>query len=164
MEKYYFFWGHTPKDKNKIDKSCLSQWFQRDFIIDNLTYKNAEQYMMAKKALLFNDEENFQKIMNEENPKKIKAFGRKVKNFNPDIWDDKAERFVYEANLAKFSQNKDLKSFLLSTEGILVEASPYDKIWGIGLSAQDERALKRETWEGENKLGFVLTRVREVLS
>ena len=164
MENYFYFWGHTQKQENTIDKSCLSQWFQRDFIIDNLTYRNAEQYMMAKKALLFNDEEIFQKIMAETSPKKIKALGRKVKGFNPDVWDENAERFVYEANLAKFSQNEDLKEFLLSTKGIIVEASPYDKIWGIGLKSSDPKALSRDTWNGENKLGFVLTRVREVLS
>ena len=163
MEKYFFFWGHTQKNEKTIDKSCLSQWFQRDFIVDELIYKNAEQYMMAKKALLFKDDKIFEKIMNESNPKKIKAFGRQIKGFDNVVWERHSEIFVYEANIAKFSQNEDLKEFLLSTEGILVEASPYDKIWGIGLSSDDKRSLTRATWNGENKLGFILTRVRENL-
>ena len=163
MEKYFYFWGHTQKKENKIDKSCLSQWFQRDFKIDGLTYKNAEQYMMAKKALLFNDEEIFKKIMSESNPKKIKALGRKVKEFYAEAWEENCDEFVYDANFAKFSQNQDLKYFLLSIEGTLVEASPYDKIWGIGLTADNPKALSQDTWDGENKLGFILTNVKEAL-
>lgn len=164
MEKYFFFWGHTQKNKNKIDKSCLSQWFEREFKVDGLTYRNAEQYMMAKKALLFEDEDTFYKIMDETNVKRIKSLGREVKNFNVEIWEDACEHYVYAANLAKFEQNEDLKEFLLSTEGIIVEASPYDKIWGIGLSADDKRSLTQSTWNGKNKLGFILTEVRKKLS
>ena len=163
MTNYFFFWGHTQKNQNNIDKSCLSQWFQRDFVIADITYKNAEQYMMAQKALLFEDTIILAKIMAESDPKKIKAFGRLVKGFDPVIWEDNCEKIVYDANFAKFSQNQDLKDFLLSIEGILVEASPYDKIWGIGLKASDPRALNQDTWNGLNKLGFILTDVREVL-
>ncbi len=160
MEEFYFFWGHTPKKENVIDKSCLSQWFDRGFIINDIKYKNAEQYMMAKKALLFCDKEIFNKIMNISDPHSVKKLGRKIKNFNEKVWNQNCENYVYEANMAKFSQNEDLKEFILSTTGLLVEASPYDKIWGIGLSASDKRALNVETWKGLNKLGYILTKVR----
>jgi len=162
MKKFYFFWGHTPKKEGEIDKSCLSQWFDRGFIVDDIEYKNAEQYMMAKKALLFGDTKIFNKIMNLSDPKLIKNLGRKVKGFVEEVWNENCEHYVYDANFAKFSQNKDLKDFILSIEeDIIVEASPYDKVWGIGLSAYDKRALNVETWKGLNKLGYALTKVRE---
>ena len=114
MTNYFFFWGHTQKNTNIIDKSCLSQWFQRDFTIADITYKNAEQYMMAQKALLFNDEQIFQKIMAESNPKKIKAFGRLVKDFDPYVWADSCDKSFMMLTSLNFLKTKILRpSFYL---------------------------------------------------
>lgn len=162
-----FFWGHTPKSTENIDKSCLSQWYPCDFKNKkNNTFHNAEQFMMAEKALLFQDEEIYDKILLSFNPKTCKELGRKVKNFNQNIWDNKKLGIVMEGNYLKFSQNTGLKDYLLSTDDkILVEASPYDRIWGIGLSEREdhEQVNYPYHWKGQNLLGFALMSVRAIL-
>ena len=151
-ENFHFFW-----------KSKLSQWSYSPFIDRfGIQYNCSEQYMMAEKARLFFDFEIEQRIMESENPKQQKALGRQVKNFNQEIWALHKERIVYEANVYKFSQNQEHYDQLMSTEGkTLVEASPYDRIWGIGLVADDPKAKNRVLWKGQNLLGKTLTRVRE---
>lgn len=120
--------------------------------------------MMAEKARLFNDEDTLMAILNEQEPKKIKDLGRKVKNYNDKKWEAFRQDIVKRGNLAKFGQNQRLKQYLLSTgEKVLVEASPYDQIWGIGLSAQSVEAKDPNQWLGTNYLGFALEWVREQL-
>lgn len=97
-------------------------------------------------------------------PKEAKALGRSLKNFCPEIWDKYKLGVVYRGNLAKFTQHPKLKEYLLSTGyKILVEASPYDKVWGIGLSKTDYRALDPNLWLGQNLLGFILMEVRDTI-
>ncbi len=144
--------------------SPFSQFYPALFEVDGITYNCAEQYMMHQKALLFNDYESAEKIMNSHEPVIHKRVGRNVKNFNADIWNTVCEEIVKRGNKAKFSQNPDLKMALLETSGTtLVEASPYDRKWGIGLSINNPKAYKREKWNGENLLGKILTEVREEL-
>ena len=160
--EYVFFWSHRPAEK--ITKTCFSQWFERDFVVNGYTYKCAEQYMMAQKAKLFGDEEIFQRILEVKTPKTMKDLGRKVKGFDSRVWNQHKFSIVVTGNLAKFSQNQDLKEFLLATDDkVLVEASPYDNVWGIQLKATDPRAVDPTQWEGENLLGFALMQVRELL-
>jgi len=150
-ENFTFFWGGP-----------FSQWHICPFLIEGIQYNCSEQYMMAQKALLFKDEVSHKKIMFSLNPSSQKKYGRKVKNFDVDIWNTYAKDIVYKANYAKFTQNDYLKENLILTAGsVLVEASPYDKIWGIGLSANDPEAKNRSTWQGTNWLGEILTKVRE---
>ncbi|KFE99434.1 hypothetical protein IX39_01840 [Chryseobacterium formosense] len=159
---FLFFWGHTVKDE--ITKACFSQWFPFEFHENGIVYKTAEHYMMAGKAKLFNDMEILEKILNAATPNQAKSLGRKVKNFDPQFWDDHKYEIVKQGNLLKFSQNKGFKEFLLSTEDkILVEASPYDKIWGIGMLETDRQAENPQQWNGENLLGFALMEVRDEL-
>jgi ribA/ribD-fused uncharacterized protein len=100
----------------------------------------------------------------DDDPKTAKALGRTVKNFDDDLWKANARRLVTEGNLAKFEQNGELRAFLVGTGNlVLVEASPYDRIWGIGLMADDERAKNPATWQGQNLLGFALMDVRDKL-
>ena len=121
--------------------------------------------MMAQKALLFNDNEIFNEIMKANHPKEYKELGRKIKNFSDLKWNENKYQIVLKGNIAKFSQNEKLKAFLLNTGiKILVEASPYDKIWGIGLSADQENIENPLTWNGENLLGFALMEVRDLIS
>ena len=161
--KYLFFWGHKQKNKNIIDKSCLSQWFPVGFEINKVHYPTAEHYMMVEKARLF-DPSMVSKILEAKTTKEVKSLGRKVRNFDAEIWDEKSFEIVFMGNLAKFSQNEKLKSFLLSTSNrIIVEASPYDKVWGIGMLQDHEHASSPLKWNGLNKLGFVLTQVKEEL-
>ena len=125
-------------------------------------YNTAEQYMMASKARTFFDGDSIGKILASDNPKEQKALGRKVKDFDPDEWNRVAKKFVFIGNYAKFTQDEDLKKILLATMGTtLVEASPFDKIWGIGMKEDDPLALDRKTWNGTNWLGEVLTQVRD---
>lgn len=162
--EYLFFWGHTQKQENMIDKSCFSQWFQSPFIVDGITYKTAEHWMMAKKALQFKDEEIFEKIIRTENPAAAKNLGREIKNFDSVTWNAAAYAIVVKGNQHKFSQNELLKSFLLQTGNkILVEASPPDTIWGIGLAQDAADAGNPSRWRGTNLLGFALMEVRCLL-
>lgn len=164
IPKYLFFWGHQSS-QNIISKSCLSQWYPSPFEIDNVTYATAEHYMMAEKARLFQDEVTFNKIIRAKHPGEAKQFGREIQEFNETLWQEKRMEIVVQGNLAKFRQNQALGVFLLNTQNrVLVEASPVDKIWGIGLAANHEMAAKPESWPGLNLLGFALMRVRELLN
>lgn len=162
--EYLFFWGHTPKRENIIDKSCFSQWYPSPFVVDDIIYATAEHWMMAQKALLFGDEEIFQQIIAAEKPAVAKALGREVKNFNPAVWEAAAFSIVVEGNKHKFSQNESLKTFLLYTGNkVIVEASPADVIWGIGLPQDASDAANPFKWRGTNLLGFALMDVRDNL-
>jgi ribA/ribD-fused uncharacterized protein len=128
-QEYLFFWGHTQKVNGVIDKSCLSQWWPSPFMLEGVSYLTAEHWMMAKKALLFNDEEKYQNIIATDSPAKAKKFGRSVKNFDADIWNSNAFSFIVEGNRHKFSQNNNIKMFLENTgTTVIVEASPVDNI------------------------------------
>lgn len=160
--KFLFFWGHTVKEE--VTKSCFSQWFPCQFEDNGIIYKTAEHFMMANKAKLFNDNETLEEILKSNSPNQAKNLGRKVKNFNHEIWDNNKYQIVKKANILKFSQNQDFKEFLLSTsDKIIVEASPYDKIWGIGMLESDENIKNPLLWNGENLLGFALMEVRDEL-
>ena len=161
-DDFIFFWGHHKT--SGINKGCFSQWWPCTFIVNGVTYNCAEQYMMASKARLFNDEETLQKIMEATEPNTCKYLGRQVNNFDSKIWDDNCYQIVLEGNLAKFSQNKDLKKELLATgDKILVEASPMDCIWGIAMSKDHPDCGNPAKWQGTNLLGFALTEVKEIL-
>ncbi len=147
-------------------KSPFSQWFEgAPFKRYGITFPTAEHFMMVKKAQLFcNDHYLLGEILAAKHPRDAKALGRKVPNFREEIWNGCAKAIVAEANYAKFTQHPDLLYTLLDTHGTtLVEAAPWDKIWGIGLSATDPRAQSRDTWLGTNWLGEVLTDVRDTL-
>lgn len=152
-EKFTLFW-----------KGTFSQWFPSKFTINGIEYTSAEQYMMSQKAVMFGDSEMLEIIMRTTNPKTQKTCGRNVKGFDPDKWNQYAKAIVFDGNMAKFIQNPNLLDELIATEGTtLVEASPYDKIWGIGMSADNPDALNRATWNGTNWLGEMLTKVRDVI-
>lgn len=162
--KYLFFWGHQPSKDGSIIKTCLSQWWKADFTIDTDTYCCMEQYMMAEKARLFKDNETLGKIMKSNHPKQMKDLGRKVKNFDEDLWIKKRYSIILNGNYAKFIQNEDLREFLIKTKDrVLVEASPYDKIWGIGMAADDQNIENPLFWKGSSLLGFALMEVRDEL-
>ncbi|MCY9308783.1 NADAR family protein [Bacillus inaquosorum] len=156
QEKLTLFWK---------SKSPFSQWHKSEFVENGKRYTCAEQYMMEQKALLMGDTKVAASIMAlGYNPREYKSYGRKVTPFNQELWDQKATEIVFRGNYLKFTQNPHLLKKLYDTAGTtLVEASPYDTIWGIGLSAEDPRALNRESWRGTNWLGEVLTNLRKNL-
>ncbi len=159
---YLFFWGH--RQKGSIGNSCLSQWFPVRFEQGGDQYFSAEQFMMAGKAKLFGDYAALEKIFATKDPDKAKGIGRKVKNFDHERWAAERYDIVVQGNILKFSQNEALKGFLLGTGSkVLVEASPLDQIWGIGLNQDDPRASDPSQWCGQNLLGFALMDVREEL-
>lgn len=158
-QKYVFFW--------KIDEAngYLSNWYDAGFTVEGIKYKNCEQYMMAKKALLFDDIRAYYRIMDSNDPEECKSLGKGVKGFNDTVWDSCCDEIVYNANLHKFLDNEELRKQLVETgNAILAEASPRDKIWGIGLSADDENSTNPDLWQGKNKLGNVLMKIRQYLT
>ena len=162
--KYLFFWGHQPRKDGSIGDSCFSQWWQSAFTVDGTEYKTAEHWMMAQKARLFNDEETLAKIIAAKTPAEAKKLGRAVRNFNPAQWDAHKYAFVKIGNVHKFSQHADLKAYLLTTgDLVIVEASPVDNIWGIGMAKDNPDVQNPAKWKGENLLGFALMEVRDEL-
>lgn len=152
-EAFTFFWKHR-----------LSQWHRAPFVLGGVTFTCAEQYMMHAKAMLFGDREAAARILVAEIPREQQAIGREVRGFDEAVWVLFREGIVFAGNYARFSQQSVQRELLFSTRGTtLVEASPHDRVWGIGLTADDPRALDRTQWLGLNLLGEALTRVRESL-
>ena len=162
--KLLFFWGHQPSKDGRITMSCLSQWWPAPFSVGGLTYPTAEHWMMAGKARLFGDEPVARQILRAGSPRQAKQLGRQVSRFDAAKWDAEKYRIVTDGSFEKFRQHPALGAFLLSTgDQVLVEASPVDRIWGIGLAADDERAGNPLLWRGENLLGFALMEARDRL-
>jgi ribA/ribD-fused uncharacterized protein len=162
--KYIHFWGHQPSSDGTITSSCFSQWWVAEFIVNGTTYKTAEHWMMAKKAEMFGDKDIYRKIIDSKTPKEAKDLGRKISGFDEEKW--KVSRFdiVVKGNYYKFSQHPQLKEFLINTnDRILVEASPVDPIWGVGLTKDSNLINNPEDWRGLNLLGFALMEVRDKL-
>jgi ribA/ribD-fused uncharacterized protein len=153
-EEYLFFWNEAP----------FSQWSEAEFVVDDVKYNCTEQYMMAQKAILFGDEDKLAAIMEATHPRDQKKLGRMVRNFDATRWNGAARDIVYEGNHAKFTQNPEMKEQLFATyPKILVEASPYDAIWGIAMSESEARKTPPDQWRGSNWLGIELTSLRDDL-
>ncbi|MFI7701084.1 NADAR family protein [Nonomuraea sp. NPDC049480] len=162
--KYLYFWGHQPSRDGGVGPGCLSQWWPVTFTEDGHAFASAEHYMMAHKAWLFGDEESAAKILAAGHPGEAKTLGRTVRGFDQATWEARRFGIVVRGNAAKFGQHADLCAFLLGTANrVLVEASPRDRVWGIGLTAGDERAASPATWQGLNLLGFALMAARDAL-
>ncbi|UGL62848.1 hypothetical protein [Xanthomonas phage MET13-T1] len=153
-DRYTLFYG-----------GVFSQWYPSPMVIDGVEYGCAEQYMMAQKARVFGDEQALDEIMATQSPAEQKAIGRRVRGFDRRQWDSVSRDVVMRASLHKFTSNPKLRAQLLLTEGtLLVEASPTDVIWGIGLDERDPRCHDPKEWRGTNWLGQVLTDLRESLT
>lgn len=154
-QRYEFFWK---------EEDVFSQWHKSSFKVDTLEFCCAEQYMMYTKAVLLYNDKLADKILKCSDPKHIKSLGRKTEQFSEELWVHNCLHVVKTGNMAKFSQNQKLREVLFSTyPRVLVEASPYDKVWGIGLSKYEPSAWNEATWDGKNLLGFILTEVRDEL-
>lgn len=162
--RYLFFWGHRPARDGSVGAGCLSQWWPVSFTQDGHGFASAEHYMVAHKAWLFDDHATAAQILAAGHPGEAKTLGRTVEGFDEEVWNAHRFDIVVRANLAKFGQHPELKEFLLATRNrVLAEASPVDRIWGIGLTADDERAASPATWRGLNLLGFALMAARDAL-
>lgn len=153
-ETYSLFWG-----------GIYSQWAKSNFMYKGIKFNCTEQFMMFCKAMTFGDVNAGRQIMSLSDPRKQKAVGRKVKNFDVDKWDAICDDVVYVGNFHKFTDNADMLEYLQADKAdVIVEASPYDKIWGIGLGEEDPRAKDKSLWQGENRLGYLITELRGYLS
>ena len=163
MPEILLFYGHKTTDE--ITEMCLSQWYPCEFEAEGTKYTSAEQYMMAEKARLFGDEEIRAQILKTSDPAICTKLGRKVRNFHQEKWNKNRENIARKGNFYKFSQNAKLREFLLSTgDKILVEASPRDRIWGIGMGKSNPDALDPAKWRGRNLLGFAIMSVRKKIA
>ena len=154
---HFFFWN-----------TVFSQWFHRKdkplFKEDGNEFWTAEHYMMYHKARVFGDTKTMEECLKAHSPGRIKAFGRDIPNFNDELWNKHKMDIVTRGNFLKFSQNKDLLDTMIKYKDlILVEASPYDKIWGIGMHFEDDAVEDEQNWQGENLLGICLMRARDQL-
>lgn len=161
---FLHFWGHRPRADGRPSNSCFSQWFESPFQLGGASYATAEHFMMAEKARLFGDGVSLGKILQAKDPAAAKALGRRVSGYDDATWAARRFDAVVEGNHAKFSQNPALGAYLRTTGSqVLVEASPVDPVWGIGLAQGDPRAGDPNTWLGLNLLGFALMVVRSRL-
>ncbi|MFC1429589.1 NADAR family protein [Streptacidiphilus sp. N1-3] len=163
--KWLMFWGHQPQPDRSVGPGCLSQWWPSRFSVDGVEYATAEHWMMAGKARLFGDGQAVPGILAARTPAEAKNLGRLVRGFDDERW--RVERFelVVAGNVAKFGQDPALRAYLLGTANrVLVEASPRDQVWGIGLGAANERATDPARWRGQNLLGFALMEARARLT
>jgi len=161
---FLFFWGHRPQRDGSPGCGCLSQWWPAPFVAEGLRFATAEHYMMWRKAMIFGDTDIAEHIVAVPHPRQAKELGRRVTGFDQQTWDECRYPVVVAGNQAKFSQHPDLAQILLDTGNrVLVEASPVDDVWGIGLAADDPRASDPNQWRGRNLLGFALMDVRASL-
>ncbi len=152
--EFTFFW-----------QGPFSQWYPADITVAGRTFNCGEQFLSWSKAVLFDDALTAAKILHTQRPREQKALGREVQGFREDVWKCFRGGVVYTACYAKFTQHDPLKAMLMATRGtLLVHASPHDRVWGIGLSADDPGARSKRRWRGLNLLGFTLTRVREAIA
>ncbi|MGW0326164.1 MULTISPECIES: NADAR family protein [unclassified Nocardia] len=162
--KYLAFWGHSPRRDGTIGSSSLSQWWPATFVVDGVEFASAEHYMMWRKAMLFEDAATAAKILEVGHPSQAKKLGRQIRDFDEDIWERTRFDIVVAGSVAKFGQDDALREYLVGTGArVLVEASPVDRIWGIGMAADDSGALDPVRWKGLNLLGFALMRARDEL-
>jgi ribA/ribD-fused uncharacterized protein len=156
--------SHRPHQQPNSRSGCLSQWWPAEFTVDGVTYPSAEHYMMAGKARLFGDLGAVERILAARTPAEAKNLGREVQGFDDEAWEAARFGIVVAGSTAKFGQDPALRAYLVGTgQRVLVEASPLDRVWGIGLAADDPRAADPAGWRGLNLLGFALMEAREVL-
>lgn len=145
-------------------QDAFSQWHPCLFSVDNQTYTSTEQWMMAEKARLFQDPEALTYILAAGHPREQKALGRSIRGFDDATWRRHRLGIVLAGNRHKFTQAPALHQALAATRGkLLVEASPVDTIWGVGLPDTYPNLAQPARWRGLNLLGFALTALREEL-
>jgi len=150
-DKFTLFWGGP-----------FSNWYKRDFTVKGIRFNCGEQYMMYSKAMLFGDVSTGQKIMKTPDPRRQKQLGREVKGYDDNVWKARAPGIMAAGLFHKFIQHKDLTAIMLASLGTrLVEASPDDTLWGIGLHEDDPRSWDEDQWLGLNCLGTALDKARD---
>ena len=161
---YVYFWGHRPAKDGRITKSCLSQWYASPFTHEGRTYATAEHWMMWHKARIAGRPDIAEDILTDPDPRRAKALGREAAGPRNPTWDAQKYPLVVQGNVLKFEQNLQERIFLYDTGlDVLVEASPFDPQWGIGMDQQTAEGLHPREWKGTNLLGYALMEAREEL-
>ncbi len=149
LKRYKFFWS-----------GIFSNWYPSKFIVDGIEFNCGEQYMMYMKAMRFGDIETAREILNTTSPKEQKVLGRKVKNYDENIWAAERFKIVKEGLKEKFLQNPKLKEYLFKYKYfIIVEASPVDRVWGIGYHKDNPKIFEEKDKWGQNLLGKILMEI-----
>jgi ribA/ribD-fused uncharacterized protein len=167
--KYFYVFGGTIMTRDDFvffytSEHPFSNWYMMLFEHQSIQYNCSEQYMMYKKAMLFKDVDVAEMIMDQGHPRKQKFLGRQVRGYDDQIWMAECENIMVPGLVSKFQQDSYSRNTLLETgDKIIVEASKYDKIWGIGMEETDQRAPFPERWAGKNLLGKVLMKARDVI-
>ncbi|GAA4622086.1 NADAR family protein [Cellulomonas oligotrophica] len=165
VPRFVHFWGHRPRPDGALGRGCFSQWWPSPFQVDGRTFASAEHWMMWRKAVLFDDTERAEQVLTARSPAHAKALGREVRGFDEDVWAAHRWHVVVEGSVAKFDADDALRAYLLGTGSrVLVEASPVDRVWGAGLTADHPDADVPARWRGLNLLGFALMEARAVLA
>jgi ribA/ribD-fused uncharacterized protein len=163
--EFLFFWGHTAGSDGRLGPFVFSQWWPSPFLVGKDRYATAEHYMMAEKARLFDDEQAKEEILRAPSPAAAKALGRAVRGFDEATWEKRRLEIVVRGSIAKFGSSAALTEYLLATGArVLVEASPRDRVWGIGMGQANPAAGDPAQWRGQNLLGFALMLARSTLA
>ncbi len=156
---YFSQWAHTPFSAPLPQLRPTSSGAKLSKV-GTLRFSHAEQYMMASKAMVFNDQDTMLEIMDSKHPGDQKKLGRKVKNFQPEVWEAVCRPVVYLGNWYKFVQHEGARKFLEEHRGKkFVEGADYDPIWGVGISWDDPLIEDEANWKGTNYLGEVIMKV-----
>lgn len=163
--KFVTFWGHTGPSSGGLGPHVFSQWYEHEFVVAGISYATAEHWMMAEKARLFGDDERLAEILIAPSPGAAKALGRQVVGFENEMWDAHRLEIVTRGSTAKFGSDDALRKYLVGTgTRVLVETSPVDPVWGIGLAVDDPAAAIPSQWQGLNLLGLALMQARAALA
>jgi ribA/ribD-fused uncharacterized protein len=158
IDEFLFFWGHTGEGTGPW---VFSQWWPAPFTVDDRLFPTAEHWMMWRKAALFGDHAAADAVLAAATPAQAKALGRGVRGFDAQVWARERFGIVVDGSVAKFGSDPALRDYLLSTgQRTLVEASPDDAVWGIGLPAEHPDARSPDRWPGLNLLGQALMAAR----
>ena len=163
--RFHYFWGASPVHPGRVDCSCLSQWFAAPFTVDGETFATGEHYMMAAKAALFDDRETRARILQASSPGQAKALGRTVRGFDETRWSAERWEIVVATGVHRFAEHAGPLAYLLASgDRVLVEASPHDRVWGIGIGKAEAVRVGPSGWRGQNLLGFALMETRRRLA
>lgn len=158
------FWSHRPEKDGSTGRGCFSQWWPSPVTVDGETWPSAEHWMMASKARLFGDDAGLAAVRAARSPGAAKAAGAAVRGFDEATWERERYGIVLTGTLAKFGRHPDLAGVLLRTgDQVIVEASPVDRVWGVGLAADHPDVARPSRWRGLNLLGFALMDARDAL-
>ncbi|WP_093024289.1 NADAR family protein [Pustulibacterium marinum] len=165
VKDFLLFEGKTTTHPTEVDERCLSRKYESSFKVNGIVYKTAEHWMMAQRARLFHEDKLAEAIIAADSIQKVQQLSREVNDKNEVIWKERRFDLAVEGNIHKFSQNPELKRFLLNTdEDVLVEANKNESVWGIGMGVENPKATEVFQWKGRNLLGFALMEVRDRLA